>query len=117
MGLCCRVQRVRHRRAVILHRSAGDRESGGMIARMKPDRYRRAELQAAYERGYHQMHDHTSAAFRDGMEMMVEYVAPNSVTSEGLAAAYEGGADALRAMAARAREAAKFERSLRAAEL
>jgi hypothetical protein len=55
--------------------------------------------------------------FTDGMEMMVEHVAPNAVTSEALAAAYEGGADALRSMAARAREAARIERSLRSAGL
>lgn len=84
---------------------------------MKEDRYRREELQAAYEQGFHQMHDHIFTGFRDGMELMAEYVAPNSVTSEAMGAAYEGGADALRAMAARAREAAKVERALRSAGL
>ena len=79
---------------------------------MRRGRYRREELQAAYEQGYDQMYDHTSAAFRDGIELMVEYVAPNSVRSEAMAAAFEGGADALRALAARAREAAKVERAL-----
>lgn len=107
---CCDVSRARHAYAAILHSLSVDRQIRGMIALMKPNRYRREELQAAYEQGYHQMHDHTSAAFRDGMETMVEYVAPSSARSDALAAAFEGGADALRAIAARARETAKLER-------
>jgi hypothetical protein len=51
------------------------------------------------------------------MQMMVESVAPNTTTCEALAAAYEGGADAPRATAARARETAKLEESLRSAGL
>lgn len=82
---------------------------------MKHDRYRRAELQEAYELGYAQMHDHDSFAFLERIELMVEDVAPHA-TSEALAAAYEGAADALRSLAARAREAAKLQRWLRSAE-
>jgi hypothetical protein len=80
---------------------------------MKQDRYKRPDLQDAYEQGYQQMYDHNAAAFSDRMETMVEYIAPRSGRSEAMAAVYEGGADALRALAARSREAAKVERALR----
>jgi len=84
---------------------------------MKRDRYSRPALQDAYEQGYQQMHDHNAAPFSDGMELMVEDIAPPGERSEAMAAVYEGGADALRALAARWRERAKVERALRSAGL
>ncbi len=84
---------------------------------MRRDRDRREELQVAYEQGFQQMYDHDSASLCDGMELMVESVAPGSLPGEAMAAAYMGGADALRALATMAREAAKVERALRTAGL
>lgn len=71
-----------------------------MIGAMRRDRYKRPELQGAYEQGDQQMHDHNAAMFSDAIEMMVEDVAPAGVRSEAMAAAYEGAADAFRARAA-----------------
>jgi hypothetical protein len=76
---------------------------------MRHDRYRRAELQAAYEAGYQQMQDHEAAGFRERTELMAEHVAPNA-RSQAVAAAHEGAADALRSLAAQWRENAKVER-------
>lgn len=78
---------------------------------MRPDRYRRAELQEAYELGYSQMYDHDSFSFTERMELMAEDIAPDT-TADALAAAYEGAADALRSLAGRAREAAVIKRAM-----
>lgn len=77
---------------------------------MRRDRYRRAELQRAYEAGYAQMHDHDSFAFTDRM-YSVAAQAPPAQAAEAMAAMYEGGADALRRLAALSRESARQARS------
>lgn len=78
---------------------------------MRRDRYRRAELQEAYQLGYAQMYDRDSFPFTDRMESVAEQVAPGS-RAEAVAAAYEGGADALRTLAGLARESGKVQRWL-----
>lgn len=79
---------------------------------MRHDRYRRPELQAAYEQGYAQMYDHDSFAFRERMEIAVEHVAART-HAEAMTAVYEGAADALSALARRSREAENVERLLK----
>lgn len=73
---------------------------------MRRDRYRRAQLQRAYEAGYTQMYDHDSCAFTDRMYSVAKQESP-ARTAEAMAAMYEGGDDALRRLAALSRESGR----------
>jgi hypothetical protein len=82
-------------------------------------RYEQDSLQAAYASGFQQMYDHDSFAFKDRMEGMVKLTIPPEdleadpeLRAEGMAAALEGAAEALRALAEQAREGARFGRAI-----
>jgi hypothetical protein len=69
-------------------------------------------LQAAYESGYTQMYDHDSFGFTDCLDAIVDWHADTETWSgeaELRAAAVEGAADALRALAARMWEGARCD--------
>jgi hypothetical protein len=74
------------------------------MARPSPARrYDADDLQAAYESGYGQMHDHESFVFIDRLDAMVDSLRNDDLSREDAelrAAALEGAADALRALAA-----------------
>ena len=75
---------------------------------MKPqptaDRYKRPELQAAYESGFAQEYDHDSFGLLDRFSHLLDE-APNSAEgAERMAAMLEGAADALHALARQRRE-------------
>lgn len=69
---------------------------------MNSERYRRPELQEAYEQGYSQMLDHDAVAFADRMFAVAERAAPG-MPAEAMAAVFHGAADALRALASESR--------------
>jgi hypothetical protein len=82
------------------------------MARHAPAQLYEADaLQAAYESGYGQMYDHDSFGFLDRLGTIVDYwlgeIEPTAREADLQAAAIEGAPDALRALAARAREAAR----------
>jgi hypothetical protein len=77
--------------------------------------YEAVDLQSAYESGFQQMYDHDSFGFIDRLDAMVESLRdPDEDREEAelRAAALEGAADALRALAARMWEAAPVNRRL-----
>jgi hypothetical protein len=77
--------------------------------------YDGADLQAAYESGHAQMYDHDSFVFLDRLDAIVESLYDQELDREEAelrAAALEGAADALRALAAGMWEAAPFNRRL-----
>ena len=86
------------------------------MARPAPGgRYDADDLQAAYESGYAQMYDHDSLAFDDRLNAIVESLRDEELDREEAelrAAALEGAADALRALAACMWEAAPINRRL-----
>jgi len=69
---------------------------------MKPEpragRYKRPELQAAYEDGFAQEYDHDSFVLLDRFSWILDE-APGADGVERIAAMLEGAADALRALA------------------
>lgn len=73
------------------------------------------DLQAAYESGYGQMYDHDSFVFLDRLDAIVESLRDEELDREECelrAAALEGAASALRALAAGMWEAAPINRRL-----
>lgn len=78
------------------------------------DRYSTPDLQQAYEEGFSQMSDHDSHVFVDRIEHMADEVHPErrGGRSDAMAAACEGAADALRALAVGYRDVATIERAL-----
>ena len=86
------------------------------MARPAPGRlYDADDLQAAYESGYGQMYDHDSFVFLDRLDAIVESLRDEELDREETelrAAALEGAAAALRALAARMWEAAPINRRL-----
>jgi hypothetical protein len=86
------------------------------MARPTPGQlYGADDLQAAYESGYGQMHDHDSFVFLDRLDAIVESLRDEELDREEAelrAAALEGAADALRALAAGMWEAAPINRRL-----
>jgi hypothetical protein len=77
--------------------------------------YQADDLQAAYESGFQQMYDHDSFAFIDRLDAMVDSLREDELDREETelrAAALEGAADALHALAARTWEAAPVNRRL-----
>ena len=78
-------------------------------------RYDTDDLQAAYESGYGQMYEHDSFVFLDRLDAIVESLHDEELDREEAelrAAALEGAADALRALAAGMWEAAPINRRL-----
>jgi hypothetical protein len=86
------------------------------MARPTPGRlYGADDLQAAYESGYAQMRDHDSFVFLDRLDAIAESLRDEALDREEAelrAAALEGAADALRALAAGRWEAAPLNRRL-----
>ena len=86
------------------------------MARPTPGRlYDADDLQAAYESGYGQMYDHDSFVFLDRLDAIVESLRDEELDREECelrAAALEGAAAALRALAAGMWEAAPINRRL-----
>jgi hypothetical protein len=86
------------------------------MARPTPGQlYGADDLQAAYESGYAQMREHDSFVFLDRLGAIVESLRDEALDREEAelrAAALEGAADALRALAAGMWEAAPFNRRL-----
>lgn len=70
---------------------------------MKPepkfDRYTRPELQAAYEAGFAQEHDHDSFALLDRFSHLLDEAPSSAEGAERMAAMLQGAADALHALA------------------
>jgi hypothetical protein len=66
----------------------------------KPDRFKRGELQEAYEHGYHQEYDHDSFALLDRFGWLLDEAASSAAGAERIAAMLDGAADALHALAA-----------------
>jgi hypothetical protein len=74
--------------------------------------YEADDLQTAYESGFQQMHDHDSFGFLDRLDAMADSLSDDEAPraeAELRAAAIEGAAAALRALAARTWEGARWE--------
>jgi len=80
-------------------------------------RYKRAELQQAYEDGFRQEYDHDSFVLLDRFSWMLDEAPTGADGTERMAAMLEGAADALRALAKARREDLPTLRRLDAAEL
>ena len=63
------------------------------------DRFKRRELQEAYELGYHQEYEHDSFALLHRFEWMLDQAPTVTLGAERLAAMLDGAADALHALA------------------
>ena len=80
-----------------------------MTDRPAPERrYLDADLQTAYEAGWHQEYDHESFQLRDRIEIAVDDVHDEATRCEHRAAMLEGAADALLELAERQHEGAAF---------
>jgi len=69
-----------------------------------PERFKRLELQHAYEQGYHQEYDHDSFALLDRFGWLLDEAGSSAAGAERMAAMLDGAADALRALARERRE-------------
>ena len=69
-----------------------------MTSQPTTDRYKRPELQEAYEDGFRQEYDHDSFVLLDRFSWLLDD-APGAPGVERMAAMLEGAADALRALA------------------
>lgn len=76
------------------------------------DRYKRAELQAAYEDGFRQEYDHDSFTLLDRFSWLLDDAPTSADGAERMAAMLEGAADALRALAKQRRDDLPHLRSL-----
>ena len=75
-------------------------------------RYLDADLQTAYQAGWHQEYDHESFQLLDRIETAVGDMHDDATRSEHRAAWLEGAADALLELAERQHEGAAFARAL-----
>jgi hypothetical protein len=73
-------------------------------------------LQAAVDTGFSQMHDHDSFTFLDRMRWATDDIDDPVRRAQAMAAALEGAADALHALAASWHENARIERAIRDAD-
>lgn len=78
----------------------------------KPDRFKRPELQEAYETGFHQEYDHDSFALLDRFSHLLDEAPDSGAGAERMAAMLDGAADALRALARQRRQDAPTLRAL-----
>lgn len=67
-------------------------------------RYKRPELQAAYEDGFRQEYDHDSFVLLDRFSWVLEDAPSGADGAERMAAVLEGAADALRELARQRRQ-------------
>jgi hypothetical protein len=82
-----------------------------------PDRFKRPELQDAYEAGFDQEYDHDSFALLDRFGWLLEDADSSAAGAERMAAMLEGAADALHALARARRDDLPTLRAMDKADL
>lgn len=87
-----------------------------MTPEPKPDRFKRPELQEAYEMGFHQEYDHDSFGLLDRFGWLFDDAGSQALGAERMAAMLDGAADALHELARQRREGVPVLRDLDAAD-
>lgn len=77
-----------------------------------PNRFKRPELQSAYESGFHQEYDHDSFGLLDRFSWLIDDSPTSAAGAERMAAMLDGAADALHALAKARRDDIPMLRAL-----